>query len=477
MENPRELLILVEAVAKEKNLPKNEIVSILAESVEVAVRKNFPEGALIQVEINDKTGEMQAWRLFEIVSQIENPEAEMLANEVEHEEVLDGYAWDKFELNLTRQQFNIVKQVALQKIKNHSRENYIQQLLTKKLNLHSGVVKANKKDFLVVDTNGIDVTIYKKNLLQKESFKGGDKIRFTLKEIGGHYVGDRASEQFLIELFKEEISYIEDGEIEIVACARNPGFRSKLVVSTKNKKIDPVRFCIGAKGLHIKNIQQEINGEYIDIIQYDENPAQLLVKAIAPVNVSKIIMDEENKIMEIAVEEKDLPLAIGRNGKNIDMISNLINWNIKVHSEEEWESSQSNQIEGLVHYFELGLNCDEELAQYIAEAGIESLDEIAYLSVEELELDELDEETTLALKENAKETLHDKVKVKLVNALKDLYSLGFDKEEVEKLLEENVYSVEDVGDLSVYDLQDYLPTIDTEKAKAIILKCRETQMV
>ncbi len=477
MENSRELIMIVEAVSKEKGLPKSEIITILAESIEVALRKNFPEGSLLQVEIDEKSGEMKAWRLFELVDQVENIEAQMLTNEVENEEVIDGYAWEKFDFQLTRQQFNIVKQVALQKIKNHSRDNYISNLLEKPRNIHSGTVKTIKKDFIVAESNGIDIILYKKNLLPREIFKGGDKIRFGLKEVGGHYVGDRSSEEFLIELFKEEVSAIDDGEIEIVACARNAGFRSKVVVksNSKGQKIDPVRFCVGNRGAHVKNIQQEINGEFIDIISYEEDPAKLLIKAIAPVNVTKIIMDEDSKTMEIAVEEENISQAIGRNGKNIEMISKLLNWEVKVYSDNEWDKLHENEDSSLVHYFEFGLNCDQELSEYIVECGHSSLEEIAYLSVEELALEELDEETVLALKDNAKETLADKEKSSKAEGIKNLYSLGFENEEVDTLINEKLYSFEDIGDLSSYDLQDYLPNIDMEKAKNIILKCRQNQ--
>jgi transcription termination/antitermination protein NusA len=477
MENSRELILIAEAVAKEKGLSKQEVLDILSESVEVALRKKFPEGALVQVSIDEKTGDMTAWRLFELVDSIENVEGQMLKSEIENEEVIDGYVWEKFEFALTRQQFNIVKQVALQKIKNHSRDNYIHHLLNKPINLHSGTVKGIKKDFFIVDTNGVDIVIYKRSIPMRETYKNGDKIRFTLKEQNGHYVGDRASEEFLLELFKEEISYVENGEVSIMAIARNPGFRSKVIVAPAkdNGKLDAVRTCIGSRGVHVKNIQQEINGEFIDIIGYSEDPAQLLISAISPVNVTKIVMDEDAKKMEIAVEESGLALAIGRGGKNIDMISKLIGWEIKVYSENEWETRQVQEQEALKQYFAFGLNCDAELAEYVVESGYLSLDEIAYIPEAELDFQELDSETIAALKENALETIKDQEKNKQAEGIKTLYSLGFESDEVETLLNENVLTLESVADLSTYDLQDYLPNIDIERAKNIIMKSRQEQ--
>lgn len=475
MENSRELILIADAVAKEKGLSKQEVLDILSESVEVALRKKFPEGSVVQVEIDEKTGDISAWRLFELVDTIDNIETQMLKSEVENEEVIDGYAWEKFDFSLTRQQFNIVKQVALQKIKNHTRDNYIHNLLDKPINLHSGTIKGVKKDFFLVDSNGIDIVIYKRDIPFKEVYKNGDKIRFTLKEQNGNYVGDRASEAFLSELFKEEISYVENGDISIMAIARNPGFRSKVIVSSTkpSKKIDAVRTCIGTKGSHIKNIQQELNGEFIDIIAYSDDPAQLLVSCISPANVTKIVMDEDSKKMEIAVEDSGLALAIGRGGKNIDMISRLIGWDIKVYSEDEWESRQNQEYESLKDYFSFGLNCDSELAEYVAECGYVSLEEIAYLSEEDLDFQELDSETISALRENALETIRDSAKNKKAEGIKTLYSLGFDQAEVDKLLNEKIYTIEDIADLSFYDLQDYLPNIDIERAKNIIMKSRQ----
>ncbi len=473
MENTRELIMLVDAVAKEKGLPKDEILSYLAEGIEVSLRKNFPEGARLQVDIDPKTGEISAWRIYELVDQIQDLESQMLHSEVEDEEVLDGYAWEKFDPKLTRQQFNITKQVALQKLKSHSRDQVIQNMLDKPINLYSGIVKVLKKESIIVDCNGIDISISRRNLLPREIFKAGQKIRFTLDEENGVYFGTRVSPKFLIELFKEEVHPIEDGDIEIVSCARNPGMRAKVLVMSKNSKYDAARMCIGAKGVHIKNIQEEIPGEFIDIIEYEKDPVQLLIKSLEPVTVSKIMLDEETKTMEVAVDNNDIAQAIGKGGKNIELISNLIGWNIKVYSEDQWEQRKHNTDAGLIHYFAAALDCDSELAQYIIDCGLTSIEEIAYLSEKELELDELDTETIDALKSNAKETLANSEKVAQCNGLKELYELGFNEDEVHNLIDNKVFGNQDIADLSTYDLQDIIPDIDMEKAKTIIMKSRQ----
>lgn len=475
MENSRELLLLVDAVAKEKGLPKHEIFSFLAEGIETALRKNFPEGAIVHVEMDEQTGNINAWRLYELVDQIENVEGQMLHSEVEGEEVSEGYVWEKFDFKLNRQQFNITKQVALQRIKAQSRDQQIQELLNKPVGVYLGVVKVIKKDYLIVDCSGLDIIIYKRNLLPRETYKISEKIFFTLEKDKNNYVGTRTSEKYLQEVLKREIVQIEGGDIEIVACARNPGMRSKVIVRSVNGKFDPVKTCIGPKGSHIKNVQLFLNGESIDIIGYVEDPAQMLIKAIAPVNVSKIVMDEDNKTMEIAVDSQEIAQAIGRSGKNIEMIGQLIGWKIEVFSNEQWEEKESNADLGTVRQFMYALDCDEELAQYLAVQGFSSVEEIAYLSAEELQLDELDEETVQALKNNAREALDDESKIRTSRALQTLFTFGFDQDEVEKLVANQVYTNSDIADLSSYDLIDILPEIDTAKAQRIIMKARALQ--
>jgi N utilization substance protein A len=475
MENSRELIMLVEAVAKEKGLPEEDVLAYLSEGIEVALRKNFPEGAILHVEIDGKTGEIQSWRLYELVDQIENLEAQMLKNEVEDEEVLDGYAWERFESKLSRQQYSIIKQVALQRIKNQAREQSILHLLDKNINIYSGIIKVARKDSIIVDCAGIDITIWRRNLLPRENAKVGDRIRFTLEEEKGNYFGTRTSEKFLTELFKEEISQIEDGDIEIVSCARIPGFRSKIIVKSKNTKFDAARMCIGAKGVHVKNIQNEIPGEFIDIITYNEDPAQMLISSLAPVTVSHIMIDEDTNTIEVAVDNNNIAQAIGRNGKNIEMVGKLIGWNIKIFSDEQWDKNKNNENVGLIHYFKFALDCDNELAQYIVDCGHTSIEEFIYLSSEEIQMDDLDEDTINALKQNATETMENPEKIKQANAYKDLFSLDFEEDEVNKLIENDVFSIHDISELSTYDLQDILPNIDMTKAKDIIVKSRQLQ--
>lgn len=471
MENARELLLMVDAVSKEKNLPRSEILEYIADGISTALRKSFPAGAIVHVEIDDKTGHIRGWRLFELVDSIEDVESQMLKNEVEDEVVENGYVWEPIQFNLGRQHFNIIKQVTLQKIRSGSKEHFVQEMLSKSNHLFTGTVKVLKKDHAIIDYLGVDFILPKRNMMIKDTLKIDQRVYFTLEKDRNQYVATRASKEFLYEIMKSEIMPIEEGHIEIVDCIRVPGIRSKVLVRSHNAKYDAVKTCIGAKGSKVKSIQNALNGEHIDIIQYTDNTAELLVKLIAPINVHKIIIDQDAKTMQITVAPNDLEMALGKNNRNIDNISKFLGYQVEVFSTSEWNSKEGLEKTAYVHYLSQGLSCDEELASYIYSAGFSSIEEIAYVTIDD-ELDELDNETIEALKENAKETLaNKKLHVQLENNL-SLMLLGFNLDEVALLEANEIKTKQDVADLSTYDLQDVLTDIDTEKAKAIIIQAR-----
>ena len=475
MENPKELLLVAEAVSKEKGLDTRDVLDALSEGMETALRRNFPEGAELHVSIDERTGEFTAYRLFKLVDQIENPENEMLFSEVEDELVQDGYVWEVYPFTPNRQQFNITKQVALQRIKNESRDQQIQNLLDKPVALLTGTVKVIKKDQLIADCNGLDITIYRRNLLPRDNYKPGDKIYFVLEKEKNHYVGTRISDQYLIEVFKRELVEIEEGDIEIMGVARIPGFRSKVVVRSVKKSIDAVRTCVGRQGVHIKNVHNFLNGETVDLISYQEDPAQLLIQAIAPVNISRILIDEEKKSMDVAVPDNEIAQAIGKGGKNIEMITKLIGWQINLFSETQWENNNVHQDAKDLAILMKGLNCEEEVAQLILDSGYNSLEEIAYLPTTEFYIEGLDDEAHNDLRENALSVCKNPLELSTVLGFGDLVSTGLDYNEAETLQSEKVFTLEDLADLSVYELNDILPSLDSDRAKDIIMLARKQQ--
>ncbi len=475
MENAKELLLIADAVSKEKNLDKDTVLEALAEGLATAIRRNYPEGSIIKVLIN-QTAEIKAYRLFELVESIENVEGQMLSNEVEEEVVADGFVWEDlhFDFNkLNRQQFNITRQVALNKIKNESRETQISDLLDKDNLLQSGIAKVVKKDQIIVDCNGLDISIPRRKLLPRDSYKNGDKVFFVIEKEQNHYYGTRVSNEFLEEVLKREIYPIQDGEVEIVSIARNPGFKSKVVLKSIKGSVNPVKASLGHRGAHIQSVNSFLNGETVDLITYDSNIAQLLVSAMTPVEVVKILVDEENHSLDFVVPNENISQAIGKGGKNIEMISQLLGWTLNVYSEEEWDNRNNKEQEKIFALFESALGCDNEIAQMLYEEGFNTLEEVAYVPMVELQEVDLDEETLLALRANALETLNNPLKLKAAIGYSELVSFGFNEEQIRQLSEENVFDISDLADLSSYDLTDILPELDIEQAKDMIVQARK----
>lgn len=475
MENAKELLLVADAVSKEKNLDKETVLEALAEGLATALRRNYPEGSIVKVLIS-KDGDIKAYRLFELVDSIDNVEGQMLSNEIEDEVVVDGFVWEDlhFDFNkLNRQQFNITRQVALNKIKNESRETHISDLLDKDNLLQSGIAKVVKKDQIIVDCNGLDITIPRRNLLPKDSYKNGDKVFFVIEKENNHYLGTRVSNEFLEEVLKREIYAIQDGEVEIVSIARNPGFKSKVILKSVKGNVNPVKAALGHRGSHIQSVNSFLNGETVDLITYDGNIAQLLVSAMSPVEVTKILVDEENNSLDFAVPNENISQAIGKGGKNIEMVSKLLGWTLNVYSEEEWDNRNNTEQDKTLSLFEYALGCDREIAQMLYEEGFSTLEEIAYVPMVELQEVDLDDETLQALRANALDTLNDPFKLKLAFGYSELVSAGFNEEQIAKLGQENVFNLMDLADLSSYDLTDILPELDIEQAKDIIVQARQ----
>jgi len=476
MFNIQEAEIMAEVVAREKGISKESVLTFLEEGMQVAMRKLFPEGALIQVEIDTNSRTIAGWRLFKLVNSITEVEAEMLFSEVENEEVLDGYVWEPIELKLTRQQLGIVKQVALQKIKNESKITQIEDLLSKPNKIFTGTIKFQRKESIIAEFMGLDITIPRKNIIPGETYKVGNKISFTLEQDDhGVYVGSRTSNEFIAEILRKEVVQVEDGQIEIVKIARVPGFKTKILVRGKSQKVDPVKSCVGHRGIHIKNMQLYLSGEHIDVLEYDPDPASLLIKALRPLQVLKIAIEEESGTIEAAVEDDAVGYAIGRNGKNTEVISKLIGLEVKIFSESQWEKRHTLERNSNIKIFMVMLNCDEELAAYIVDAGISEIEELAYVPEDELaqELVDLDQITITSLKENAKEVLGDPIKVQKVKNLYGLYALALSEEEINCFLTSGINSVEDVADLSTDEFMEINTAVDVERVRHIIMEARK----
>jgi N utilization substance protein A len=469
----KELLQIADAVSREKGISKEEVLTALEEGMETSLRKNFPEGATISVQIDSGSGHIQAYRTFQLVDQIENIESEMLTSEIDDEIVKDGVAYEPFDFVLDRQKFNITKQVALQKIKQGSREHQFEDLVNQPIALFDGNVKVVKKDQLIIDYRGLDITIYRNSLLPQENYQNGDRISFTLEKQKNQYVGTRVSDQYLIEVMKNEITQIEEGDIEIVSVARNPGFRSKVIVKSNSKNIEAVRVCVGARGSNINAVKNMLSGEAVDVIEYNENPAQMLISALQPVSVTNISIDEDTHTMDVGVHDDDISKAIGKNGKNVELIAKLIGWTLNIVSQTQWKKNEIASDEKIAAVFESGLGCDLEVANMLISEGFSTLEEIAYVPRQELYVEGLDDETIDALRTNAKDTLSDPIALAKAVGNGELLLLGLDASQRETLQSNGVFANNDVADLATFELVEFVPEMEEQLASQIIMKARQ----
>lgn len=468
----RELISAIGLISEEKGISRSQVAEAICEGIKTSLRKSFPETAQLRIEIDQDQGMIRGYRLFTLVNMIEDVDSQMLFNEITDEVVIDGVVHEEFPVDLNRQQVNITKQVTLSKIRNESQNQQVEGLMRNETyNLFSGTVKVIRREEFLVDCRGVEISIPKAHCLPRDTYSLEDKIFFTLmRDAKGAWIGSRTDSQFLVELFKSKIPEIADGVVEIVSCARNPGFRSKVIVRSNEPRVNALAACIGPKGANIKNINKFMNNENVDVIEYDENIAELLMNSIKPVNVCSIVVDEENKSIELAVPDDEIALAIGKNGKSIDLVSRLLGWKIEAYSETKWAEKSENDKDININLFMIGLNCDEDLAQILVDDGFEDLESIAYTPVNEF--NGLDVELIGQLKENAKESLANASKMTVIKGMAYLQTHNITMEEIQKLQEANIFSIQDIADLATDEFLDVLPDFDKDKASAIIMKAR-----
>lgn len=472
----RELISAIGLISEEKGISRSQVAEAVCEGIKTSLRKSFPETAQIIIEIDEDQGLIRGYRLFKLVNEIQDVEAEMLFNEITDEVVIDGVVHEEFPVDLNRQQVNITKQVTFSKIRNDSQNQQVESLLQgEEFNLFSGTVKVIRREEFLVDCKGVEISIPKAHCLPRDNYSLEDKIFFTLvRDAKGFWIGSRTEAQFVVELFKSKIPEIADGAVEIVSCARNPGFRSKVIVKSHQPRVNALAACIGSKGTNIKNINKFMNNENVDVIEYNDNIAELFMQSVKPVNVCSIVVDEANKTIEVAFPDEEIGLAIGKGGKSIDLISRLLGWKIDAYSETLWAKKSENDYKITMNLFMLGLNCDEELARILVEDGFENLEAIAYTPIDEF--NELDEELIADLKENAKEALNNEQKMTVIKGMAYLQSKHLTAEEITKLQENHIFSVQDIADLGTDEFLDILADFDKEKASDIIMSARTITM-
>lgn len=471
MMNGKELITMAEIVSREKQLSKGQVLQALADGLATAIKRGYPLGAKVEVNIDSDTGEISAQRVYDIVDAVEFDEYQIQRNQEHSGEIYR----EPIEVNLNRQQFNITKQVALQKMRNEEKEEYVEHLLEKDNLLFMGVVKGMRKDAIIVEMNKIEVQIPKSNLMPKDRFKKDDKIYFVIEktENKNNYtvIGSRISKEFVLEALKREIPQVEDGDIEVVKIARIPGYKTKVVVYSNT--LPAIKYCVGAKAQHVKNLNEFLQGEHIDFIEYNEEPAQLLISSIAPIEPNRISIDEETNTIDVCVDDMALELAQGKNNSNIRLLEEIVGCNVRILSNSQWEEAENNAYADSVVNFMMALALSEDDAHSIVSAGYNEIEEIAYLPIDEIEIEGFDDEKISNIRLAARNYLSLKEITKSQSEHQELEVIGLNQSEIDQLQKNGIKNKADVAELSTYDLQDILVDLPDYRAKTIILRSRD----
>jgi N utilization substance protein A len=484
----RELLLLVDALAREKNVNKDTVFGALEQAIGSATKKRFTEDVDVRVAIDRNTGEYESFRRWQVVADdaVELPAQQIPLSEAKAQ-YGDVQVEDYIEEPLETVEFGRIgaqtaKQVILQKIRDAEREQILQDFLGRGEKLVTGTIKRMERGNAIIESGRVEAVLPRDQMIPKENLRIGDRARAYLLRIdralrGPQLVLSRTAPEFIMELFRLEVPEIEEGLLEIKSAARDPGVRAKIAVFTNDRRIDPIGTCVGMRGSRVQAVTQELAGERVDIVLWSDDPAKFVIGALAPADVASIIVDEEKHSMDVVVDEENLAIAIGRSGQNVRLASELTGWQINLMTEEESQRKNQEEAAGVRNLFVAKLDVDQDLADLLVQEGFSTVEEVAYVPINEmLEIEGLDEATVNELRTRAKDSL-------LVEAIKseeqvegiekDLLELeGMDGELAAKLARGGVKSRDDLADLAVDELVE-LGAVGEERAKQLIMKARE----
>ena len=486
----KEVLLVVESVSNEKGVPAGVIFEALELALATATKKRYEDEVEVRVSINRHNGNYETFRCWTVVADdaVENPAAELTlaeAREKKDDAKIGEVVEEKIEsIEFGRIAAQIAKQVIVQKVREAERAQVVDAYRERVGEIISGTVKKVTRDNVIVDLgNNAEALLAREHIIQRESFRVGARLRALLKEIrsenrGPQLVLSRTAPEMLIELFRIEVPEIAEGLIEVMAAARDPGSRAKIAVRSKDKRIDPQGACIGMRGSRVQAVSGELGGERVDIVLWDDNPAQFVINAMSPAEVAAIIVDEDTHTMDIAVAEDNLAQAIGRSGQNVRLASQLTGWTLNVMTEADIQAKQQAETGDILQRFIDELGVDEELAEVLVEEGFTTLEEIAYVPMEEmLSIEGFDEEIVNELRSRAKDRLLTKAiateeKLADIHPADDLLELdGMTKELAVELALRGVATREDLAEQSIDDLLE-IDGMTEERAGKLIMAAR-----
>ncbi|WGE53634.1 transcription termination factor NusA [Actinobacillus equuli subsp. equuli] len=486
----KEILLAAEAVSNEKLLPKEAIFEALETALAISTKKKKEMDIDVRVVIDRKTGDFQTFRRWIVVEQVHNMTREISLEAAQYEnpsvqlgdiveDEVDSIPFDRITMQTARQ-------VISTKIREAERNKVIDQFRSQLNTIITATVKKVNRDQIILDLgNQAEAVIVREDMLPRENFRPGDRVRGVLYAIkpeskGPQLFVTRAKPIMLEELFKLEVPEIGEDVIEIKGASRDPGSRAKIAVKSHDKRIDPVGACVGMRGARVQAISNELGGERVDIVLWDDNPAQFVINAMAPADVSSIVVDEDKHAMDIAVESKNLAQAIGRNGQNVRLATQLTGWTLNVMTTEDLDKKHQAEDNKVIDLFVTSLEIDQEFAQILVDEGFSSLEELAFIPVSELtSIDGLeDEDLVEELQTRAKnaitaKALAEEEALKQAHIEDRLLNLeGLDRHIAFKLAEKGITTLEELAEQATDDLSD-IEELPADKASELIMAARQ----
>ncbi|HEY7242500.1 MAG TPA: transcription termination factor NusA [Xanthobacteraceae bacterium] len=476
--NRLELLQIADAVAREKAIDRGIVIAAMEDAIQKAARSRYGSETEVRAEINSKTGEMRLSRLLLVADQVENDATQISLNDAKKRnpaaQVGDFIAEPLPPLEYGRIAAQSAKQVIVQKVREAERDRQYQEYKDRIGDIVNGIVKRVEYGNVVVDLGRGEAIVRRDELLPRETFRNGDRIRAFIYDVrreprGPQIFLSRTHPQFMAKLFAQEVPEIYDGIVEVKAVARDPGSRAKIAVISRDSSVDPVGACVGMRGSRVQAVVNELQGEKIDIIPWTADPANFVVNALAPAEVAKVVLDEDRQRMEVVVPDQQLSLAIGRRGQNVRLASQLTGWDIDIVTEQEESEHRQAEFEKRTKLFVDALNLDEVVGQLLASEGFNSVQELAIVDEKELAaIEGFDEETAQELQARARDYLA-KEEAELDAARREL-GVADDLKEIPgvttamlvKLGENEVKTVEDLAGCVTDDLVGWSERKDGE---------------
>ena len=484
----REMLMLIDAISREKNVERDVVLGAVELALASATKKLYKGDVDIRVAMDPDTGAYETFRRWLVVPDeagLQNPDAEELLTDA-RDELADIEEGDFIEkpvesVPIGRIGAMAAKQVILQKIRDAEREMLLNDFMSRGDRIFVGTVKRMDKGDLILESGRVEGRLRRSEMIPKENFRNGDRVRAMIMEVdltlrGAPILLSRSAPEFMIELFRLEVPEIEQGLLEIKTCARDPGSRAKIAVHTLDKRIDPIGTCVGVRGSRVNGVTNELAGERVDIVLWSADPAQFVIGALAPANVQSIVVDEERHAMDVVVDEENLAIAIGRGGQNVRLASELTGWRINIMTADESAQKQAEEADGIRKIFMAKLDVDQEIADILIDEGFTSLEEVAYVPIQEmLAIESFDEGTVNELRTRAKDALltmeiaREESVEEVSQDLRDLDGVTLDL--VAKLADGGIHTRDELADLATDELTE-MTGQTPEDATALIMLAR-----